>query len=109
MLRPIVSATVGGEAESALGEVARDERFEPRLVDRDLAAVEARYLVAVDVRADHVVAGLSETGTGDQTYVTRSDYRYLHDCAWGKGAAVVERSLRNSAPRGREEEENARG
>ena len=51
----------------------RDELLEAGLVDRDLAALEARDLVGVDVDAPDLVAELGEAGGGDEADVAGAD------------------------------------
>ena len=60
-------------------DVALDQLGQPRLVDRDLAAVEGVDLLLVDVDAGHVVAALGEAGAGDQADVTGADHGDLHN------------------------------
>ena len=67
------------EAEPALLAVAGDHLVEARLVDRDLAGVQARDLGRVDVDADDVVAGVRQAGAGDETDVTGAKDRDLQD------------------------------
>ena len=50
--------------------VPGDHLVEPRLVDRDLAGIQARDLGRVDVHADDVVAGIRQAGAGHETDVT---------------------------------------
>jgi hypothetical protein len=69
---------VGREFQSARLVIATNDRFQPRLVDRDLAGVESRYLCTVDVHADYVVAYVRETSTSNEAYVTRTKDSYLH-------------------------------
>ena len=61
---------VGREREPALVPVAGDHFVESRLVDRDLAGVQARDLGRIDIDADHVVAGVCQAGAGHETDVT---------------------------------------
>ncbi len=61
---------VGREVEAALVPVAGDHLVEARLVDRDLAGIEARDLGGVDVDADDVIAGVRQAGAGHETDVT---------------------------------------
>ena len=62
---------VGRELEPACLDVAFHVVLEAGLVDRDLAVVEPRDLVFVDVDADDVVAHLRHAGTGDQADIAR--------------------------------------
>ena len=52
-----------------LSRIALDELLEARLVDRDLALLQARDLGRVDVDAQHLVAGIGEAGAGDEADV----------------------------------------
>ena len=61
---------VGREPQPALLGIAPDELLEPRLVDRDLALLQALDLGGVDVDAQHVVAGIGEAGARDEADVT---------------------------------------
>ena len=61
---------VGRELQPALVPVAGDRLVEARLVDRDLAGVQARDLGRVDIDANDVVAGVRQAGAGDETDVT---------------------------------------
>ncbi len=70
--RPWATAALASvvNCEPALVPVAGDHLVEARLVDRDLAGVQARDLGRVDVDADHVVAGVRQAGAGHETDVT---------------------------------------
>ena len=54
--------------------VAGDRLLEPGLVDRHLAAVQARDLVRVDVDAPHLAAEFGKPGGGDKTDVSGADH-----------------------------------
>src|SRR5262249_49658527 len=80
---------VEGGADGDEGHLTRVDRrrqilgrpqpcLEPLLVNWRLAAVDAVYLLAVDVDADDVVADLGETGARDQADVAGSDDADLH-------------------------------
>ncbi len=71
---PDTSFGIDGEPEAALVEVAADQVLEPRLVDRHLALLQARHLVRVDIDAQHLIARIGKTGTGDETDVARTEY-----------------------------------
>ena len=62
----------GREPEPALVEVALHDDVEARLVDRDLALLQALDLARVDVHAEDVVAGLGEARAGDQADIART-------------------------------------
>ena len=47
-------------------------------MDGNLAALEGRDLVRIDVETDDVVADLREAGAGDEPDVTRPDHRNPH-------------------------------
>ena len=69
---------IGGEGQAALLDVVGDQLVEARLVDRDLAALQALDLAGVLVDADHVVAEIGKAGAGDQADIARADHRNLH-------------------------------
>jgi len=54
-------------------DVAAQELFESRLVDRNLAVLEEADLLFVDVDAENGVATLCEASTGYQADVARAD------------------------------------
>jgi hypothetical protein len=64
---------VGRELEPSGFHVAFDVRLEARLVDRDLAVIEARDLVCVDVDANHVIAHFGHAGAGDEAHVAGAE------------------------------------
>ena len=74
------------EAQASGLEVLDDDFFQPRLVNRQLAAPEPLHFARVDVDADDLVAELSETGGGYQPNVIGSD-----DCDVGHCAASLTR------------------
>ena len=55
-----------------------DQLGQARLVDRDLALLQALDLRLVDVDADDVVAALGEAGAGDQADVSGADDGDFH-------------------------------
>ena len=71
-------AHVRREGETARGLVLRDYLVEPRLVDGNLAVVEARYLLRVHVHTRDGGSELCETGPRHESDVARPDYRYVH-------------------------------
>jgi hypothetical protein len=64
---------VGGEGEAPVVQVPLHQRLEARLVDRDLARLEACDLAFVDVAADDLVAGFGQTGSDDEADVSGSN------------------------------------
>ena len=58
--------------------VAFHERVEARLVYGNLAAVQALDLARVDIDANHMVAGVSETGTGHEAHIARAENSNAH-------------------------------
>ena len=73
------SSALGRELQAALVEVALDEHVEPRLVDRDLALLQARRPCRASMSTQtHVVAGLGEAGARDQADVARTKYCNFH-------------------------------
>ena len=69
---------VGREGEPAFALVADHHRLEARLVDRNFVLLERPDLRRIDVRANHVVAGLGEARAHDEADVPRPDNRYPH-------------------------------
>ena len=69
---------VGRETEPPGGQVLGDERLEPGLEDRQLSPAESRDLLGDDVGAQHVVSGLGQAGTHDQSDVSGADDRDVH-------------------------------
>ena len=57
------------ELEPTLGLVASNQLVEPRLVDRDLAAVEALDLLRIDVDANDVIAGVREARARHESHI----------------------------------------
>ncbi len=51
---------VGGEFKPPGIAVALDQRVEPRLIDRHLAAVEPLDARRIDIDADHVITGIGQ-------------------------------------------------
>ena len=70
---------VGGEAQAAGGAVARHHALQAGLVNRDAAGVEGGNLGRVDVKAEHVIADLSQTSARDKADITGTDDSDLHD------------------------------
>ena len=56
--------------------IAGDRLLEPRFVDRDLAAIEARDLVRVDVDAVHLAAEFGKPGGGHKSDISGADHGY---------------------------------
>ena len=69
---------VGSEGEPLFGDVPGNELREPRLVDGNLAALEAGDLVLVDIDGDDVVAVLGEARAEHQAHVSGSKDGDLH-------------------------------
>ena len=65
-------------------DVLDDDLFQPRLVNRQLAAPEAFHLTGIDIDPDDLVAQLRETGGGYQPNVIGPDY-----CDVGHGQSLV--------------------
>jgi len=76
VLHPLLG--VGREPQSAGIGIALDDGVEARLMDGDLARLEHRDLARVDVDADHLVAGIRETGSRDEPHVAGSKDRNAH-------------------------------
>jgi len=66
------------EMQAAGFGVAPDQRFEARLVDRDVPAIQLRDLVRIDVEAHHVVAKFRQAGAGHEPDVTGAYDGYFH-------------------------------
>ena len=71
-------ARVGAEAQPLAGDVALHDLGQPRLVDRQAAALEQGDLGGVDVEAIDVVAEIGEAGGGDEADVAGTDDRDFH-------------------------------
>ena len=69
---------IGREGQPALAHVLGHEIAQPRLEDRDLAAVQRLDLGRVLVDAADVVAEIGKAGAGDQADIARSDHRDAH-------------------------------
>ncbi len=69
---------VGREGEPLFGDVPGDQLREPRLVDRNLAALEAGDLVLVDIDGDDVVPVLGKARAEHQAHVSGSKNGDLH-------------------------------
>ena len=78
-LAPSPTSAFGGERQPSAAAIRAHQRFEARLVDRNLAALEARDLVRVDIDADDVVADFGKAGSGDQTNIASAEDRHAHD------------------------------
>src|SRR5437773_1382600 len=72
------SGHVGRELEAATALVARHQRLEPGLVNRQLVLAQLRDLALVDVGADHIVARLGETRPDHEPHVPRADDGDVH-------------------------------
>ena len=68
----------GSEVQTALADVARDHFLKAGLIDGDDALLQLVDFFLVDVDTGHFDAHLGKAGTGDETYVSRSDDRYFH-------------------------------
>ncbi len=78
---------VSGEMQPAGGHVAMDDFLQPRLVDRQLAALEAGDPVGVDVEGHNPVAQVGEARPGDQADIADpDDGDLLQACASDAGA-----------------------
>jgi hypothetical protein len=63
------------EPEASGRGIAADHRLEAGLVNRNLAPIERRDLVDVDVDAQHLIAHFGKAGTGHQPDVSGSEQR----------------------------------
>ena len=79
--RPTALAAPTHEREPAAVEALAHEVVEARLEDRDLAPLEQRDLVGVDVGAHDVVADVGEARAGGEPDVARADDRDLAHAA----------------------------
>ena len=69
---------IGGEAEATRGGIARHERREPGLVDRQRAALQALDLGGVAIGADDVVPRLGQARAGHEPDIAGADQRDSH-------------------------------
>src|ERR1019366_9880700 len=65
---------IGSEGQTPGFVVAVDHFLQPRLVDRNAAAVEDLDLARLEVEAQHVVADVRHASAADQSHVSGSDY-----------------------------------
>ncbi|MNP40252.1 hypothetical protein D3C76_1338800 [compost metagenome] len=70
--------SIGGELQAASLVVFFYQGFEARLVNRDMALLEAFDFVGIDINTDHVVADLCEDGALDQTDITDAENCDFH-------------------------------
>src|SRR5262249_32952597 len=71
---------VEGETQASSLDVLADDFFQPRLVNRQLAAAGPIAFAWVNVDSDNLVAQLCETGGGYQSNVIGSDYSDVGHC-----------------------------
>ncbi len=69
---------IGGEAEAPGGRVAGDDLVEARLVDRDLASLQARDLAVVLVDAGDFDAEFGKARARNQADIAGADDRNAH-------------------------------
>ena len=69
--QPMIDAFfgVGGEAQAPGRGAAPDQRFEPGLMDRYLAALEHGRFALIDIHAQHVIACVRQACARDQAHV----------------------------------------
>ena len=65
---------IGRELKTTRFPVAGNVSFEARLVDRDIALIQAIDLCLVDVATNNVVAHFGHAGTRDEAYVAGTEY-----------------------------------
>jgi len=70
---------VGRELEASGIGIAVNQSIQTRLMDWHLPALEALDLGRVDVDTEHVVTGIGQTRSGDQTDVARAEDRDSHN------------------------------
>ena len=63
---------IAGEVEPTGGNVAGDQLFELRLVDRQMALTQGGNPILIDIDAGDVVSEIGETGAGYETDVARA-------------------------------------
>ena len=69
---------VGREHQAPRGAVARDDRLQPRLEDRQAARVQRGDLACIDVTAQHVVAGIRKASPRHQSHIPTANDAYFH-------------------------------
>ena len=69
---------LGREAQAAAFQIALDQRFQPRFVDRDPAHLQAGDLLGREVHANHLVPHLRQAGCGHQAHVAGADHTDFH-------------------------------
>ena len=55
---------IGREAEAPLLDIARNQRLEPRLINRDLTSIQTLNFASVYIQANDICAKFGKTGTG---------------------------------------------
>ncbi len=65
---------VGGEAQSAFGDVAFHNWLQARLPDRDDALLQLVDLVLINIHAHHSMADFCEAGARDQANIAGAEY-----------------------------------
>ena len=70
---------IGGEIQPPGLDVGGDQRVEPGLEDRDLAAVQGCDLAGILVHAGDVVAEIRKAGAGHQPHIARADHGNSHE------------------------------
>ena len=70
---------VGGEIEPLGLDVGGDQRIEPGLEDRDLAATQRCDLVGILVDAGDLVAEIRKAGAGNQPHIARANHGNSHE------------------------------
>src|SRR5690606_40479667 len=68
----------GGERQPACSDVSANKLRQTRFVDRNLAALQPGDLGSILVDAHHVVAEVSKTDAGNETYIAGTNNRNLH-------------------------------
>ena len=72
------SGKLGGEIEPLVLHIGRDQRIEPGLEDRDLAALEGLDLADILVHAGDVVAEIRKTRPRHQPDIARANHGNPH-------------------------------
>ena len=69
---------LAGEFEPALPHIGLDQIGEPRLEDRDFAAIERRDLAGILVDAGDLMAEIGKAGAGNEPDIAGADHGHAH-------------------------------
>jgi hypothetical protein len=73
---------IGREGQPPRRRILGDQRLQPRLEDRHLAALQPLDLGGILVDADHIMPEIGKARPRDQPDISRSDHRNAHRAAF---------------------------